>query len=99
MGLGNPRTVRALSRIKILKNPNMVFLMETKLKDLELEKIRVSCGFSNCPSVSCIGEERENAGGLALLWNNSLNIIITSYSPNHIEVFFVNKETGKSYMY
>lgn len=67
-----------------MENPHLVFLMETRLKDDEMERIRVRCGFLSGLSVACSGHGRERAGGLALIWNGPINIAITSYSLNHI---------------
>jgi hypothetical protein len=58
--------------------------METRLSENEMEKVRLSCGFSFGLLVGCSGEGREWAGGLALLWNDTLKISITSFSLNHI---------------
>jgi hypothetical protein len=44
-GLGSLRAVRALLRLTRLENPQLVFLMETRLKIDEMERIRSKCGF------------------------------------------------------
>jgi hypothetical protein len=83
-GLGNPRAVRALLRLNRLENPHLVFLTETRLKDCEMVKIRLQCGFNSGLFVSCAGQGKERAGGTALMWNDDLKVSITSYSLNHI---------------
>jgi exonuclease III len=39
-GLGNPWTIRDLCQLTKEKNPNLVFLMETKLRRKKMELIR-----------------------------------------------------------
>jgi exonuclease III len=63
-GLGNLRTVHDLRRMVKEKKPNLVFLMETKLRQKQMESIRVKLGFKNVFVVDCIGK----GGGLALFW-------------------------------
>lgn len=62
----------------------MFFLSETRLSDLEMDSIRVRCGIDFYLGVSCSGEGRARAGGLALLGKESLNLSITSFSKNHL---------------
>lgn len=83
-GLGNPRAVRALSRLIRVENPQLVFLMETRLKDNEMDRIRSRCGFNSCFSVACNGNGRDRAGGIALLWHDQVILTVKSFSLNHI---------------
>ncbi|XP_058748566.1 uncharacterized protein LOC131621540 [Vicia villosa] len=83
-GLGSPRAVRALLRLIRLENPSVVFLMETRLKKEELLGIQFKCGYEGCFAVDCEGSSRDRAGGLGLLWMNSVNLTITSFSLNFI---------------
>lgn len=62
-GLRNPRTVRYLRRMVKVKRPNMVFLMETKLRQEKMEMIKCTMGFSNIFVVDCV----DRSGGHALL--------------------------------
>lgn len=48
------------------------------------QSIKRRCGFSCGIAVGCRGEGRERAGGVALLWNEQINISILSFSLNHI---------------
>jgi hypothetical protein len=84
MGLGNPRAIRALLRLLRLENPHLVFLMETRLSEHEMEKVRIKCGFACGIMVGCKGSGKERSGGLALMWNDQINISIISFSLNHI---------------
>lgn len=66
--LRNARTVRALKKLIQSKDPNLVFLMETKRKDVEMNRFRNRGNLSNIVSVSCIAWGKERVGGLACLW-------------------------------
>jgi exonuclease III len=79
-GLGNPCTVRDLCRLVKTKKPNLVFLMETKSRNKRMETVRVRIGFANLFVVECIGK----SGGLALLWNDEINVEIQNFSRHHI---------------
>ncbi|XP_058774618.1 uncharacterized protein LOC131648901 [Vicia villosa] len=83
-GLWSPRAVRGLARLLKLENPQLVFLMETRLKKDELIKLKQRFKFKCDLTVDCSGTGRNRAGGLCLWWNEDLDIDITSYSPNHI---------------
>lgn len=50
-----------------MENPNLVFLMETRLKDFEMLRVKFKCGFVSGQTVECSGFGKERAGGLALL--------------------------------
>ncbi|CAM8943685.1 unnamed protein product [Rhodiola kirilowii] len=80
-GLGRPRTVRALKDAVRVFSPQIVCLMETKKKAVDGDWIRLKLGFRNCFAVDCRGR----AGGLALLWDDSIQVSIVNYSSNHID--------------
>ena len=88
-GLGNPITVNALQKMVLEKDPTLVFLMETKFDVTEMDgvkrKIERQQGLV-LPSI-------RRAGGLVLLWKNSLHVDILSYSPGHIDAI-VSEEQG-----
>jgi hypothetical protein len=71
-GLGNPQTVKDLRRLVKAKRPTMIFLMETKLRQIKMEKIICTLGFNNLLVVDSIGK----SGGLALLWNDEAGLEI-----------------------
>ncbi|GLT55031.1 hypothetical protein SLA2020_281850 [Shorea laevis] len=79
-GLGNPRTIRNLCHLVEDKHPNILFLMETKLQRDKMSYVRGKLGFDNLFVVDCIGR----SGGLALFWNNSIELEIYNYSLRHI---------------
>lgn len=84
-GLGAPRVVRACKKVIRSRHPNVVFLMESKLKVREAEKLNQSLGFKNAIWVDCTGDSRRS-GGLGLLWDEDLEVELLSYSQNHINV-------------
>lgn len=49
----------------------------------------------NFPTVDYEGYGKESTGGAALMWNDQVNILIMSYSLNHIMVNFVDKLDGE----
>lgn len=83
-GLGSPRAVQALLRLIRLENPNLVFLMGTRLRMEEWFLIKVKFGFECCQLVDYAGEGRRRAGGLILLWRESVKLDILSFLSNHI---------------
>ena len=62
------------------KHPNLVFLMKTKLRSKKMEWIRCKLGFKNLFVVDSVGK----GGGLALFWNEDVNVDIQNFSPRHI---------------
>lgn len=92
-GLGNRRTVRALKELCRVQDPTCLFLMETKRKDHEMNRMRGSTGLQNIISVSCAGNGNRRAGGLALLWKNEVDVALLSTSSNHIDCL-VSMEGG-----
>ncbi|KAL9686603.1 hypothetical protein QQ045_030996 [Rhodiola kirilowii] len=81
-GLGRPRTVRALKDAIRALSPQLVGLLEMKKRVSEWESLKWKLGLRNCFPVSCKGR----AGGLALLWDDSLDVQVVSFSQNHIDV-------------
>jgi hypothetical protein len=80
-GLGNPETVRELHMFVKKEDPDIVFLMETRLELRCLEFLRVRLGMRGCFGVDRHGY----GGGLALLWSSSAAVHIKSYSNHHID--------------
>ena len=64
-GLGNPQLVRALHDLVRCWDPKIVFLLETKVRQQCIERIKERIGFANGLCVPCQGR----SGGLALLWS------------------------------
>lgn len=74
-----------------VKKPEMVFLMETILKQNKMERIWSRLGFPNMLVVDCMGK----SGGLALLWKENINVGIQNYSCRYINAkVFINSALG-----
>ena len=89
-GLGNPLTVNNLQNVVLEKDPTLVFLMETKFDVSEMEGVKRIINRQQ----GLVVPSRKRAGGLALLWRNSLQVDILSYSPGHIDAV-VSEEQGR----
>lgn len=63
------------------KDPNLLFLMETKKKKSYLERLRCRLKFENM----FIVPRRNLGGGLTQLWKNDLNLHVQTFSPLHID--------------
>lgn len=81
-GLGCPRTVRELKSIISRKQPQFVFIMETKIARTKAEFLKTSMGFDNLFYVDSKGL----SGGLALFWKGKNVASLISYSSNHIDI-------------
>ena len=80
--LGNPQTEDKLVAMVRNKDPKLVFLMETKVEKVVLERIGRKIQFSNLFVVP-----RHNTGeGLALYWPADMNVDVQTFSARHIDV-------------
>ncbi|XP_073151978.1 uncharacterized protein [Henckelia pumila] len=79
-GLGNQRAFRELKRLIAEKDPSLIFISESKLRDYQCNWWKSVLGFSGLFAVSCQGR----SGGLILLWKDPLDVMIHSYSSGHI---------------
>jgi hypothetical protein len=59
----------------------VLFLMETKLDSVGMERIRIILGFSCAFTVP----SRGSRGGLAMLWKAGIQLEIQNYSYHHID--------------
>ncbi|XP_075475625.1 uncharacterized protein LOC142507719 [Primulina tabacum] len=80
-GLGNQRAFRELKRLFAEKNPSLLFLSETKLRDYQCRWWKNVLGFSGMFVVNCLGR----SGGLMLMWKEPLDVRIQSYKMGHID--------------
>lgn len=62
----------------------MIFLAETKMKDHKIDDISLRIGYSLGFHVSPV----DRAGGLTLLWQETLNVNILFFSKHIIDVCF-----------
>jgi hypothetical protein len=58
------------------KRPNLVFLMETKLHNKNLDYLRIRLKFDHWFMVDSVGR----SGGLILMWNDDIMVTIQNYS-------------------
>ncbi|KAK2648963.1 hypothetical protein Ddye_016452 [Dipteronia dyeriana] len=81
-GMGSSRAFQVLLKLKQAYNPDVLFLMETKVNHSQMERIRVKLGFSSNLVVDCVGTK----GVLSLMWSDDTNIRLLSYSSFHMDV-------------
>lgn len=84
MGLGSPHVVPTLIRLIRLEKSDVVFLMETRLKDAEFQNGKFNSGFDCCLVVDCVSGGRDRGGGIALLWKEQTKLTILFFYLNHI---------------
>lgn len=99
MGLRNPCKVWALQKLIQLEIINLLILMETRLKDLEIHNVKVKCGFDSCQTMWCNMNDKETTESITLLWNDNLKIITSSFSLNHTGWSILDKEDGQQWFF
>jgi hypothetical protein len=67
-GLGNPRAVRAFKKLMATHQPDIIFLMETKLKATQFYFLRSFKDTYDYHNIDCSVSGGGRAGGLAILW-------------------------------
>ncbi|KAA3457419.1 reverse transcriptase [Gossypium australe] len=88
-GLGSPRAVQRLRHLVKQHNPHVVFLMETKLDQKRMERVRRNCGFMNGIEVGADGSR----GGLSLAWKEGAGITLRSFSKWHIDALVMGDDS------
>ncbi|GMI78310.1 hypothetical protein HRI_001500300 [Hibiscus trionum] len=81
-GLGKLRAVNRLNNVLRGANPQILFLMETKLDKRRMKKVRRKCGFIfgiDIPSTGTSGE-------LSIGWKPDCDVSLRSYSRSHIDI-------------
>ncbi|PPR97192.1 hypothetical protein GOBAR_AA23486 [Gossypium barbadense] len=71
-------------------NPKVVFLIETKINDRRIERIRRRCGLVFEFDVFAMG----SCGGLSLGWKQDCSIRLRTYSSFHIDVDVLDEVIG-----
>uniref|UniRef100_A0A803QI56 Reverse transcriptase n=1 Tax=Cannabis sativa TaxID=3483 RepID=A0A803QI56_CANSA len=89
-GLGNQRAIQFLKEIVSQKNPNFIFLCETKCDKKRIESMGRMLKFEGVFGVEAQG----SSGGLALLWKNKDDGHVLGYSNNHIDFLVESSEKG-----
>ncbi|KAL9431945.1 hypothetical protein AB3S75_027034 [Citrus x aurantiifolia] len=80
-GLVNIRTFLTLKDILREHKPQILFVCETKMKLVQMKNMGKTLGFENCLKVGRIGM----GDGLALLWNDEIDVNMVSYSNHQID--------------
>jgi len=80
-GLGNPQTKDELVALVSNNGPKLVFLMETKVEKVILDRIGKKIHFANIFVVP----RYNRGGGLALFWLANMTVDIQSFSDKHID--------------
>ncbi|KAG6624127.1 hypothetical protein CIPAW_16G004600 [Carya illinoinensis] len=93
-GLGNPRTIQDLYLLVKDKKPKIVFLMETKQLTKKFDAIKRKLGFIGCFVV----DARGCSGGLALLWNQDVNLEVLNFTQHHISVWLMSDDGVRKWM-
>ncbi|XLR19098.1 hypothetical protein S83_047010 [Arachis hypogaea] len=71
--------------------------METRRKEVEMLRLRYKGGLANIVGVDCEGEGKQRAGGLAVLWDEIINVMIRFMSINHIDMEVEIKESSQKW--
>ncbi|KAL5835447.1 hypothetical protein ACOSQ4_014944 [Xanthoceras sorbifolium] len=82
-GLGNPRAFRALRNVVQNEKPLLIFLSETRIDSRNANRIKCGLSFQCCFSVDRSGL----GGGLMLLWRDSVDVSVQSFTKGHIDSF------------
>jgi exonuclease III len=98
-GLGNPSAVRALKRLLKTQAPDVVFLMETRLKasDKKVKSSLTTFSLTNSFIVDCNFVNRHRSGGLAILWTNDVTLDILQFNKNHIDMYITSSNLNTSW--
>lgn len=72
-------------------NPQVVFLIKTKLNKVHMQKVRRSYGFLYGIDVPANGSK----GGLCLAWKDSVSLSLKFFSGNHIDVVVEGVNNGE----
>ena len=78
-GVGRAPTARSLKALVRDEGPDVLFLVETKVKSPKLEKLKVGMGFANFFGVDRIGK----ADSLSIFWKLGFELEIV-FSNSHV---------------
>lgn len=80
-GLGNLRTEKELGVLVQAKDPSIMFIDKTWAGEARLKDIKRKLEFDNLFVIPQINR----GGGLALLWRNSIDVNVETFSKYHID--------------
>lgn len=94
-GLGRPRTVQDLTRLVQVHCPKIVFLSETCQNKNKIEDLRWHLGLKNVLTASNeIRGKKSKGGGLALFWDENLDVQLLGLSNRIIDVLICDQTKG-----
>ena len=79
--LGNLHTGKELGEIIRVKNPSVMFIVETLAEEARLDTIQQNLDFENKWVVSRVG----HGDGLVLFWKASVNLVVIDSSKYYID--------------
>lgn len=71
-------------------DPDIVFLLETKLKKKVMDKTKEKAGYL----FGLIVPKSERSGGIAMLWKKGINLEIIGYAGNYIDAIVTKSLSG-----
>ncbi|KAL1369153.1 hypothetical protein AAHE18_02G175100 [Arachis hypogaea] len=80
-GVAASLTISELLNLCKQKKPSIIFLIETRAKDIKIKRIRRRLHFDK---YFCV-EPRDLSGGLCILWKDIVNINVYSWCDNYIK--------------
>lgn len=89
-GVGNPKTVHDLHQMVQKKLTSFDFLIETKCKRDKIEAFEHRLRLENIFAIDCKGL----SGGIAFLWRDDIEAVVTSYTQNHISILVKGAQEG-----
>lgn len=89
-GLGNLRAIQAIKNLIWVHQPDVILLFETLVQGSKIEEIRINIGFDHALAVDCVGR----GGGLATLWRNTVNCVVSSYHQHFINLELNDPQLG-----
>uniref|UniRef100_A0A453JPI0 Endonuclease/exonuclease/phosphatase domain-containing protein n=1 Tax=Aegilops tauschii subsp. strangulata TaxID=200361 RepID=A0A453JPI0_AEGTS len=92
-GAGNRRTVREVGALVKAHSPSLVFLSETRQTSVKVERMKWKLGLKGFCGVDCEGR----GGGLALFWDESLQVIVLDSCKRYIDISVLDQGSGKTW--
>lgn len=81
-GLRNPKAVQELCNLVKQEGPDVVLVMETKINDKRVQRMKSILGFYGCVAVSSEGL----SGGIGLFWTTEVLLNLIHFSKSHTDV-------------